>query len=150
MAIALPPETTKQVLASIKRYVAEHLEQEIGDLQAGLLLDYVLKEIGPTVYNQAILYANGERRSMDAPTLNRVLGMALRGVDTYAWVYWEGANWYNPIGGAYGIPTEWYNAINQAWLATRVPTEAPAPAPPPPPPTGTPGPPRNLRVVPPL
>jgi uncharacterized protein (DUF2164 family) len=54
MAIALPPETTKQVLASIKRYVAEHLEQEIGDLQAGLLLDYVLKEIGPSVYNQAI------------------------------------------------------------------------------------------------
>ena len=54
MAITLPPETTKQILASIKRYVAEHLEQEIGDLQAGLLLDFFLKEIGPTVYNAAV------------------------------------------------------------------------------------------------
>lgn len=54
MAITLPPETTKQILASIKRYVAEHLEQEIGDLQAGLLLDFFLKEIGPSVYNVAV------------------------------------------------------------------------------------------------
>jgi hypothetical protein len=34
MAITLPPETTTHILASIKRYVAEHLEQEIGDLQS--------------------------------------------------------------------------------------------------------------------
>jgi uncharacterized protein (DUF2164 family) len=54
MAIALPPEAKKQILASIKRYVAENLEQDIGDLQAGLLLDYVLKEIGPSIYNRAI------------------------------------------------------------------------------------------------
>ena len=54
MAITLQPDTTKQVLASIKRYVAENLEQEIGDLQAGLLLDFFLKEIGPSIYNVAI------------------------------------------------------------------------------------------------
>jgi uncharacterized protein (DUF2164 family) len=54
MAITLSPETTKQLHASIKRYVAEHLEQDIGDLKAGMLLDYCLKEIGPTIYNQAI------------------------------------------------------------------------------------------------
>ena len=54
MAITLTPETTKQVVASIKRYAAEHLEQELGDLQAGLLLDFFLKEIGPSVYNRAI------------------------------------------------------------------------------------------------
>ena len=54
MAITLAPETKKQVLASIKRYVAENLEQEIGDLQAGFLLDYFLEEIGPSVYNRAI------------------------------------------------------------------------------------------------
>jgi len=30
------------------------LEQDIGDLKASMLLDYVLKEIGPTIYNQAI------------------------------------------------------------------------------------------------
>ena len=46
MAIRLSPDTTKQLVASIKQYFAEHLEQEIGDLKAGMLLDYCLKEIG--------------------------------------------------------------------------------------------------------
>jgi len=54
MPIALPPETLKRLQASIKRYAAEHLEEEMGDLKAGLFLDYCLKEIGPAVYNQAI------------------------------------------------------------------------------------------------
>ena len=54
MAITLKPDTKTQLLASIKRYVAENLDQDIGDLKAGLLLDYVLEEIAPSVYNQAI------------------------------------------------------------------------------------------------
>ena len=54
MAIKLSPEATKRLRASIKRYVAENLDQDIGDLKAGLLLDYCLKEIGPSIYNQAI------------------------------------------------------------------------------------------------
>lgn len=54
MAITLPPETTKRLCASIQRYFREELDQEIGDLKAGLVLDYCLKEIGPCVYNQAI------------------------------------------------------------------------------------------------
>jgi uncharacterized protein (DUF2164 family) len=54
MAIKLSPEKTKQLHASIKRYVAENLDQEIGDLKAGMLLDYCLEEIGPAVYNRAI------------------------------------------------------------------------------------------------
>jgi uncharacterized protein (DUF2164 family) len=54
MAIKLPPDTSKRLRASIQRYVREELDQEIGDLKADLLLDYVLKEIGPSIYNQAI------------------------------------------------------------------------------------------------
>ena len=54
MPITLPPEAKKQLLGSIKRYAAENLDQDIGDLKAGMLLDYVLKEIGPSIYNQAI------------------------------------------------------------------------------------------------
>jgi len=54
VAIKLSPDTTKQLHASIKRFVAEHLDQDIGDLKTGLLLDYCLREIGPTIYNQAI------------------------------------------------------------------------------------------------
>ena len=54
MPITLSPETTRRLVASIKRYAAENLEEEIGDLKAGLLLEYCLKEIGPSIYNQAI------------------------------------------------------------------------------------------------
>jgi uncharacterized protein (DUF2164 family) len=54
MAIKVSPEARTQLLASIKRYAAESLDEQIGDLKAGLLLDYVLEEIGPTIYNQAI------------------------------------------------------------------------------------------------
>ena len=50
----LSPDATKRLVASIKRYAAENLDEEIGDLKAGLLLDYCLKEIGPSIYNQAI------------------------------------------------------------------------------------------------
>jgi len=59
MAIALPPETEKRLYASIKRFFAEKLEDDIGDLKARLVLDYCLREIGPTVYNQAIADAQG-------------------------------------------------------------------------------------------
>ena len=54
MTIAIPDGARKQSVASIKRYFAEELDQEIGDLQAGLLLDFILREIAPTVYNGAI------------------------------------------------------------------------------------------------
>jgi uncharacterized protein (DUF2164 family) len=54
MTIKLSDDATKQLRASIKRYFAEHLDQDIGDLKSDLLLDYVLREIGPSIYNQAI------------------------------------------------------------------------------------------------
>lgn len=54
MPIELAADTTKQLRTSIKRYVLENLDQDIGDLKAGLLLEYCLQEICPAVYNQAI------------------------------------------------------------------------------------------------
>jgi uncharacterized protein (DUF2164 family) len=54
MAIALPRETSQQMVASIRRYFEERLDQEIGEMQAGFLLDFFLKEVGPSVYNLAI------------------------------------------------------------------------------------------------
>ena len=54
MSIHYPDEARKQAIASIKRYFDEVLEDDIGDLKAELMLDYILKEIAPTVYNQAI------------------------------------------------------------------------------------------------
>ncbi|MGA8741384.1 MAG: DUF2164 domain-containing protein [Terracidiphilus sp.] len=50
-------EFTKQqrtdAIASMQRYFEENLEP-IGDLPAGLLLNFFLEEIGPAIYNQAI------------------------------------------------------------------------------------------------
>jgi uncharacterized protein (DUF2164 family) len=54
MAITLTHDARKQAVASIRRYLSETWEQDVGDLKAGLLLDYFLKEIGPSVYNRAI------------------------------------------------------------------------------------------------
>jgi uncharacterized protein (DUF2164 family) len=47
-------EARKRSIASIKRYFDEVLDQDIGDLKAEMMLDFILKEIAPTAYNQAI------------------------------------------------------------------------------------------------
>lgn len=54
MAIELDPETSERLKGSLKRYFAENLDLDIGDLKALLLLQFVLKEIGPSIYNRAI------------------------------------------------------------------------------------------------
>ncbi len=54
MAIEIKADTRKRMVTSIRRYFEQELDEEIGNLQAGFLLDYCLKEICPTVYNQAI------------------------------------------------------------------------------------------------
>ena len=57
MVTTISGESEKEIISSIKRFFAEFLDEEIGDLKASLLLKFVLEEIGPCVYNQAILDA---------------------------------------------------------------------------------------------
>jgi len=54
MAITLPPDTRRQLVDSLKKYAAENLDEELGDLKGGLLLDFCLAEVGAVVYNRAI------------------------------------------------------------------------------------------------
>ena len=54
MAIELPKKLRDQLIASLKQYFAEDLDQDIGDLKASLLLDFIIKEIGPVIYNHAV------------------------------------------------------------------------------------------------
>lgn len=54
MAIELPKEARQQAIASIERYFEQQLEQRIGNVAAAGLLDYILEEIGPSIYNQAV------------------------------------------------------------------------------------------------
>jgi uncharacterized protein (DUF2164 family) len=55
-------EVSKQVrtdaIASIRRYFEEQMPEPIGDLAAGLLLNYFLEEVGPAIYNRAIADAH--------------------------------------------------------------------------------------------
>lgn len=53
-AITLSKQARTDAVASIRRYVEENFEEPVGDLKAGFLLDYFLREIAPVVYNQAI------------------------------------------------------------------------------------------------
>ncbi|HKB52761.1 MAG TPA: DUF2164 domain-containing protein [Ramlibacter sp.] len=65
--ITLTGDTREQAVASIRRYFADELDQEIGELKAGLVLDYFLEELGPTVYNCAVADARAffEERAAD-------------------------------------------------------------------------------------
>ncbi len=52
--IKVSREAELRLVASIKRYFHEQTGEEIGDLKAGLFLDFCLREIGPSIYNQAV------------------------------------------------------------------------------------------------
>ena len=54
MRIEFAKEARASAIQSLQRYFEENLPEPIGDLPAGLLLDFVLKEIGPAIYNQAV------------------------------------------------------------------------------------------------
>ena len=57
MTIELEKETRQEAIRSIERYFDEHMEEPIGNLQAGALLAFILEEIGPSIYNKAVLDA---------------------------------------------------------------------------------------------
>jgi len=54
MEIKLDKDAEKKLATSIKRYVSENFETDIGELQSSLFLQFCLEEIGPSIYNQAI------------------------------------------------------------------------------------------------
>jgi uncharacterized protein (DUF2164 family) len=52
--IELPKQKRADAIASIQRYFEKNMPEPIGELPAGLLLNFFLEDIGPAVYNQAI------------------------------------------------------------------------------------------------
>jgi uncharacterized protein (DUF2164 family) len=64
VAIDLDKETRERLIGSLRRYFSEHLELEIGQLKASLVLDFVLKEIAPSVYNRAVGHAQSAMQEM--------------------------------------------------------------------------------------
>jgi uncharacterized protein (DUF2164 family) len=54
MAIELNVKDRAAAIASLQQYAEASLAEPLGDLAAGLLLNFFVEEIGPLVYNQAI------------------------------------------------------------------------------------------------
>ncbi len=69
MTTELSKQERGDAIASMQRYFRENFSEEIGDMPAGLFLNYVLEEIGPAIYNKAIEDARMrmEQRVMDLP-----------------------------------------------------------------------------------
>jgi uncharacterized protein (DUF2164 family) len=57
MAIELTPQERDEAMQSLKKYFSSEMNDDLGDLRAKLLLDYVLKEIGPIAYNRGVQHA---------------------------------------------------------------------------------------------
>jgi uncharacterized protein (DUF2164 family) len=52
--IELSKQSRADAIASIKRYFEENVPEPIGDLAAGLL-NFFIEEVGPAIYNHAII-----------------------------------------------------------------------------------------------
>jgi uncharacterized protein (DUF2164 family) len=57
VTIELPKEARDRAVQSIERWFRENRDERIGNIAAGALLGYLLEEIGPSLYNQAIARA---------------------------------------------------------------------------------------------
>jgi uncharacterized protein (DUF2164 family) len=53
VTVELDKQQRAAAISSLKRYFEENLDP-IGDLPAGLLLNFFIEDIGPVIYNQAI------------------------------------------------------------------------------------------------
>ena len=53
--IELSKQSRADAIASITRYFEENMPEPIGDLAAGLLLNFFIEEVGPAIYNHAII-----------------------------------------------------------------------------------------------
>lgn len=54
MRIQISDERRRDLIAAIRGWYDEQLEEDIGDLKARLILDFFLESLGPQVYNQAV------------------------------------------------------------------------------------------------
>jgi uncharacterized protein (DUF2164 family) len=53
-SVKVTKERRDDMVSDIKNYFSKEREEEIGDLAAGLILDFILEKIAPEFYNQGI------------------------------------------------------------------------------------------------
>lgn len=52
--IKLTKEKRDDMASAIKSYYSREREEEIGDLAAGLMLDFIIEKLAPEFYNQGV------------------------------------------------------------------------------------------------
>ena len=52
--IKVSPEKRKEMIQAIQSYYLKEKEEMIGDLAAGILLDFFIEKIAPDFYNQGV------------------------------------------------------------------------------------------------
>jgi uncharacterized protein (DUF2164 family) len=60
MTLELSKDARADAIASVQRYFQENMPEPIGELAAGLLLNFFIEDIGPAIYNRAI--ADAQKR----------------------------------------------------------------------------------------
>ena len=60
MKIELSAQAQKDAVASIQKYFEVNMPEMLGELPAGLLLNFFVEEIGPAIYNKAIADAQAQ------------------------------------------------------------------------------------------
>lgn len=78
----LTSEQQTDIRASLGRYFEEHFDLELNDLQATLLLDYIMTEIAPFAYNRGV----DDARAWFAARLDDLPGVCFE----QGLVYWDG------------------------------------------------------------
>jgi len=58
--IEISKQARADAIASIQRYFEENMTEPIGEMPAGLLLNFFVEEIGPAIYNSAIRDAQAQ------------------------------------------------------------------------------------------
>jgi uncharacterized protein (DUF2164 family) len=54
MPASLSNEQKSEVVASLRRFFTEELDQDLSEMRAAFVLDYILTEIAPVAYNQGV------------------------------------------------------------------------------------------------
>jgi uncharacterized protein (DUF2164 family) len=80
MAVQLTKEAEKRLLGTIRRFAKDELEVDIGELKASFILDFFLRELAPTVYDQAIEDARRylQEKADDLPGVLHATGPSAR------------------------------------------------------------------------
>lgn len=55
MTIEISKEARAQAVTSIERWFRENMDEPVGNITAGSLLGFFIEEVGPLIYNKAVV-----------------------------------------------------------------------------------------------